>query len=118
PDPAPFKSKAPAVFAEGGSEHIAYQWQVTRDLDSEEWEDIPGATGLIYDIPRYPETATAAAGTWYYRRKATLTNQEAVPPTYSNELTVNIGFVSADDDREEFGENEWIGHVYKGLGNF
>src|SRR5690606_20259888 len=73
PDPAPFGSKAPAVFQQGEGATITYQWQVSRDLTSDNWEDIPGATGLEHDVEAYSEAdKESAKGFWYYRRIATL----------------------------------------------
>ncbi len=118
PDPAPFKSKAAAVFEEGGSANISYQWQVSRDPDSDGWEDVAGETGLEYDIPAYSEAdKSSAEGLWHYRRLAILTNVDTAFEFPSEPLFVNLGFVP-NMDREEFGDNFWIGHVYKGLQNF
>ena len=118
PNPARFKSKAPAVFKEGEGNSITYQWQVSRDLTPDNWEDIAGATELEYDVPAYLETQKASAeGLWHYRRIATLTNEDTTFAIPTNELTVKLNFVE-NLDREEFGENSWIGHIYKGLGDF
>src|SRR5690606_14992047 len=35
----------------------------------------------------------------------------------SNVLTVNVAYIE-NLDQQEYGQNQWIGHLYKGKGNF
>src|SRR5690606_31141116 len=85
PDPAPFGSRGPAVFEEGGEENITYQWQYSETNDeSSVWEDIEGANELTYDIPKYGTGSTNWRGTRYFRRMAILTIDGEVNSTPSN----------------------------------
>src|SRR5690606_3033939 len=59
----------------------------------------------------------SAEGLWHYRRLVTLTNTDTTFSVATEPLTVKLNFVE-NLDREEFGENSWIGHIYKGLGDF
>lgn len=114
PDPAAFKSRGPAAFLAG---NISYQWQHSEieDSDSESWEDISGATGLTYDVSQF--TNGGSAETHYYRRVA-INNAAGVLTKYpSNVLKVNVNYIE-DIDQQEYGDNEWVGHIYRGKGTF
>ncbi|MFO7824261.1 MAG: hypothetical protein R6V72_10005 [Cyclobacterium sp.] len=124
PDPEPFESLGPAVFAEGTAPE--YQWQYTTLPNPVEgdWIDISNATGLTYDLPQYDENDPDNnwTGTRYYRRKAenTVTDGEGntlINSFASNILEVNINVID-DLDQSEYGNNEWIGHIYSGEKNF
>ncbi|SHM33845.1 hypothetical protein SAMN04488057_101124 [Cyclobacterium lianum] len=124
PDPEPFQSLGPAVFAEGTDPE--YQWQYTTlpNPTEEDWIDIAGATGLTYDVPQYDENDPDNnwTGTRYYRRKAQNTAVDGEGNTLvntfaSNVLEVNISVIE-ELDQNEFGIDEWIGHIYAGEKNF
>ncbi|WP_162416591.1 T9SS type A sorting domain-containing protein [Cyclobacterium roseum] len=124
PDPEPFASVGPAVFAEGSEP--SYQWEYTSVANPTEadWIEIPGATGLGYDIPKYdasiPENSWT--GTRYFRRVARNVVVDGEGNILENSFSSNILEVSiqviADLDQAEYGLNEWIGHVYAGVKNF
>jgi len=126
PNPREFGSKGPATYEEGDDEGITYQWQYSLDDDPDgTWTDIVGANGLTYKIPKYdvndPEydendPERNWVGRRYFRRVAIPTAIVSAT-TASNIVEVNISPI-ADWDREEYGDNEWIGHVYRGEGEF
>ncbi len=124
PDPEPFESLGPAVFAEGTQP--TYQWQYTsvENPSESDWISISGATGLTYDIPAYDESIpeNAWTGTRFYRRKAENTAVDADGNTLVNTFSSNVLEVTisviADLDQAAYGTNEWIGHVYSGAKNF
>lgn len=124
PDPEAFESLGPAVFAEGSEP--TYQWEYTTIANPTEsdWIPIPGATGLTYDIPQYDMSTPANAwtGTRYFRRRAENEvidgeGNTQVNAFASNVLEVTIDII-ADSDQEEYGINEWIGHIYSGIKNY
>ncbi|MBD3626832.1 hypothetical protein [Cyclobacterium sp.] len=124
PDPEPFESLGPAVFAEGTLPE--YQWQYTTQPNPAEgdWIDISGATDLTYDVPQYDESNPDSnwTGTRYFRRKAQNTAVDGEGNTLvntfaSNILEVNISIIE-DLDQSEYGVDKWIGHIYSGIKNF
>ncbi|MEX2593022.1 MAG: PA14 domain-containing protein [Anditalea sp.] len=118
PDPEEFGSRGPAAFLEGT---VSYQWQFStiNDPDPDNWTDIPGANDLVYDVPAYnPENEESWSGARYYRRLATNTTPDGVEEKFaSNVLTVNLSLIQGLDQQES-GQNEWIGHIYRGIGDF
>lgn len=124
PDPMVLKSRGPAQFAEGSEPTYQWQYSLVNNDDPSNWTDIPGATSLDYDIPQYDVNGTNEnnwTGTRYYRRMAYNTvnsNGEVITNEFaSNVLTINISVI-ADMDQNEYGTNEWIGHIYNDIRNF
>ncbi|WP_375584610.1 T9SS type A sorting domain-containing protein [Cyclobacterium xiamenense] len=124
PDPEPFESLGPAVFAEGSEP--TYQWEYTTlsNPTESDWLPIAGATGLTYDIPQYDALTPANAwtGTRYFRRKAENEVVDGEGNTQVNTFASNVLEVTidviADLDQAEYGTNEWIGHIYSGIRNY
>jgi hypothetical protein len=123
PDPTLISSVGPAVFADG--EVTEYFWQyATSNDESATWTTVPGATDKDYKIPTYDanDPENNWSGTRYYRRGATNTIVEddgtnTSVDVFSNVLEVTVNPI-ADLDRNEFGNNEWIGHIYSGVREF
>lgn len=122
PNPPAFQSPGPAVFASGVVS--TYQWQYSlTNSPSATWIDIPGATGATFDIPAYVEgDPDSWTGTRYFRRGATNTivNDDETTTNvdvYTNVLQINIQAIE-NLDQQEFGNNQWIGHIYNGVRNF
>ncbi|HLU88594.1 MAG TPA: hypothetical protein VKZ51_02100 [Cyclobacteriaceae bacterium] len=117
PDPVAFGSRGPAAFLEGT---IAYQWQYSsvNDTISSNWTNIEGATGLTYKVAQYdPQDPESWTGTRYFRRLATnFVNGQTIEYP-SNVLRVNMSIIEGLN-QGEYGHNAWIGHIYKGKGNF
>jgi hypothetical protein len=119
PDPVAFVSKGPATYAQGNDGGITYQWQYSLDDDPEgAWTDIPEATSLTYKVPKYEESDTLRnwTGMRYFRRVA-IPTAVVSEPTASNIVSVNINPIE-NMDQAAFGDNKWIGHVYRGSGVF
>ena len=119
PDPTLISSIGPAVLENG--EVTEYFWQYSTSNDpSATWTTIPGATDKDYKIPAY--NVDNWSGTRYYRRGATNTITEDDGTTTNVNVFTNIIEVSietiAELPRNEFGDNEWIGHIYKGVKTF
>ncbi len=104
-DPVAFTSVSPARFC---SEIAAsYQWEES-PTGSDPWTPIPSATGITYDIP-----SGLAAGTHYYRRRAT----DGISTTlYSNVISV-VAEVPLGD-QVSFGAASWTGYAYDGADNY
>lgn len=122
PNPPAFQSTSPAVFESGvGS---TYQWQYAlTNSGATTWIDIPAANSTTYDIPAYvvgdPESWT---GTRYFRRGATnqIVNDDGTVTevdVFSNVLQINLEAIE-NLDQQEFGDNQWIGHIYNGARTF
>lgn len=101
-DPAAFTSTEPALFITAGA--VQYQWESS--ADNMAWADIPGATGITYDIP------AGFSGTRYYRRRGYNPSASA----YSN--TVVVVAQTSTADQTTFGNGSWIGYVYDGERNY
>ncbi|MEX0882616.1 MAG: PA14 domain-containing protein [Cyclobacteriaceae bacterium] len=125
PDPMVLKSRGPAQFAEGSDPTYQWQYALVNDSDDAFWTDIAGATDLDYDIAQYDENGNDEnnwTGTRYYRRKAfnTATDAEGeiiVNEFASNILEINLSVIE-DMDQSEYGDQEWIGHIYQDIRNF
>lgn len=117
PDPEPFGSRGPAAFEQGGAEDITYQWQYE---EGGGWINVEGATGLTYKVPRYVkgDEERGWSGSRRYRRMAILTIDGESTSTPTDPVEININPFPEDLDREEHGDNTWIGHVYRGIGVF
>jgi len=122
PNPPAFESPGPAVFESGVVS--TYQWQYSlSNGPGATWIDIPGAISATYDIPAYVEgNPDSWTGTRYFRRGATNTivNDDETTTevdVYSNVLQINMQAIE-NLDQHEFGENQWIGHIYNGVRNF
>jgi hypothetical protein len=125
PNPPEFLSLGPAVFAEGTEPNYQWQYSLT-DGPEATWIDIEGANGLTYKIPESDEGGPESfSGTRYFRRVATNQvvaedeegNEETLTNFFaSNVLTVTVNPIE-ELDRFEYGDNQWIGHIYRGASN-
>lgn len=122
PNPSEFVSNSPAVFESGVVS--SYQWQYSlSNGPSATWIDIPGAFGATYDIPAYVEgDPDSWTGTRYFRRSVTnqIVNDDGTVTevdVFTNVLQINLEAIE-DLDQQEFGDNQWIGHIYNGARNF
>lgn len=113
-------SQGPAVFADN-SITPTYQWQyaLVDDPNPANWTDIAGATDIHYKIPAFEDLTNEEykddfEGTLYFRRLA-IDNENNRFPTNVLEITNTI---IARLDEGEYGNNEWIGHIYKQTGAF
>jgi hypothetical protein len=125
PDPMVLKSRGPAQFAEGTDPTYQWQYSLVNDNEASNWTDIPGATSLDYDIPQYDINGSDEnnwTGTRYYRRMAYNTAANPEGEIITNEFASNVLEISVsvieDLDQNEYGENEWIGHIYNHIRNF
>lgn len=121
PDPVTFGSRVGAVYKDVDTNSITYQWQYA-SINSEDpkfWTDIPGANGLVYDVPKYD--AEDASKNWqgarYFRRVAKVAIEGEIQETPSNVVTVTLTAIDGLP-QDESGNNSWIGHIYKGKDNY
>jgi hypothetical protein len=123
PNPAPFDGIfAPAVSSNGVL--TAYQWQYSLTAGSTaNWVKIPGATSWDYDIPPFNIDTDKWTGIRYFRRVA---QDQVLQPDgslqtvlfVSNVIGIERNTIGAEFDENEFGNNEWIGHIYRNIRNF
>ncbi|WP_209331030.1 T9SS type A sorting domain-containing protein [Lunatimonas salinarum] len=120
PQPQAFEQFSPAVFADGTIPNYEWEYSLVNDPDPENWTVITGATDATYQVPAYNDLTTEEykddmIGTLYFRRVAIDANGDRFP---SNVLEITEVEPIADLDQEEYGNNMWIGHIYREIGNF
>ncbi len=112
PDPLGFTSRGPASFLTGT---VSYQWQhsLVDDAAPHHWTDIEGATGLTFDESQFHKNGEDQE-VHYYRRVAINTADDVVSRVPTDQrLRVTVNYIE-NLDQEEYGDNRWIGHIYRG----